>query len=207
MRFHQPLNSILNSEVKVKILRLLCRSGGDANGRQLAKMIGASPTTAHAALKELADERVLERRSFGKTHVYRLNADAWIVRALLKPLFHEEEAFSENVWRSLAKNVRRSGLRDDILCVAVFGSVYRKEERPASDVDLFIVVRDGRQKRAVEDLMFQIDHQNILGAGLALEPHVYSLAEYQAKQKSGLLFIKNVVRAHQVIYGRRLEDL
>ena len=56
MRLYQALNKVLDSEVKVKTLRLFCRTGGDINGRQLAKLVKVSPMTAHMALKELADE-------------------------------------------------------------------------------------------------------------------------------------------------------
>ncbi len=207
MRLYNPLNRVLGSEVKVKTLRLLCQSGGDINGRQLAKMLKVAPMTAHLALKELADEMVLELRTVGKTHLYSLNTEGWIVKDLLKPLFKSEFDYPVRFFEVLAKKIKESSLKDEILSVAVFGSVFRKEERATSDLDLFIVIKDGRQKRPVEDLIFEIDRLNLMNAGMALEPHVNALSEFQEKHKTGLSLIKDVLKGNKIIYGKKLEAL
>jgi len=53
MRVHDPLNKILNNEVKVKILRFLCRTEAEWSGRQIAQELKVSPAAAHKALREL----------------------------------------------------------------------------------------------------------------------------------------------------------
>lgn len=60
MRFTKPLDAILNTEVKTRILRFLCKTNAEWNGSQIAKEIGITPAAAHAALSALYREGVLE---------------------------------------------------------------------------------------------------------------------------------------------------
>ncbi|MCD6094069.1 MAG: winged helix-turn-helix transcriptional regulator [Candidatus Omnitrophica bacterium] len=82
MRVHNPLDKILNNEVKIKILRFLCKTEAEWSGRQIAQEIKVSPAAAHKALQELNNERALLFRSVGKSYLYRLN----LVTSFLSPL-------------------------------------------------------------------------------------------------------------------------
>ena len=42
MRVHNPLDKILSNEIKVKILRFLCKTEAEWSGRQIAKEIKVS---------------------------------------------------------------------------------------------------------------------------------------------------------------------
>ena len=79
MRFHSPLDKILNNEVKVRALRILCQNAGEMSGRHMAKMAGVTPKTAHEILQDLLREGVLIMRAVGKTHLFRLNEERVIV--------------------------------------------------------------------------------------------------------------------------------
>jgi predicted nucleotidyltransferase len=131
----------------------------------------------------------------------------WIVTDLLKPLFNAEDQYAEKFLQAVSKKVSGSVLKKEILSVVVFGSVSRREEGPVSDLDLFIVIRDGRQKHAVENLFFEIDRMNIMKACMSVEPHVSALSEFQEKFRTGLPLIKNILKSNRVIYGRSLESL
>ncbi len=55
------LNSILNSEIKIKLIRLFASrlEGYHATGREIARLVGTTAPTAHAALKELYAYHIL----------------------------------------------------------------------------------------------------------------------------------------------------
>lgn len=91
MKITNPLDKILDNEAKVKILRFLFKTNAEWNGRQIAREIKITPTTAHKALQGLNREGVLILRNMGKTHVYTLNKDNFVVSELLKPLFDNEK--------------------------------------------------------------------------------------------------------------------
>ena len=139
MRVHDPLNKILNNEVKVKILRFLCRTEAEWSGRQIAQEIKVSPAAAHKALRELNNERALLLRSVGRSYLYRLNSENFIILELLKPLYEKENKIPEQVYAEIVRNIS-SLVINDIISMAVFGSMKRKKEKSTSDIDLLVLI-------------------------------------------------------------------
>lgn len=207
MRLTNPLDKILNSEIKVRVLRVFCRTGGELSGRQIAKMVGVTPKTAHEVLQALLRDGLFLMRAVGKTHLFRLNEDLEIVRSILKQAFVEEEGLKERLLKTIIESIKRSSLKDDILSVALFGSVYEKTERPTSDVDLLIVVKTTEDKKKTEDLFFQIDERMSSRWGNPIAPYVNSLSEFRSKAKKKTGIVPNILKSYQLIYGDRLEKL
>jgi predicted nucleotidyltransferase/predicted transcriptional regulator len=207
MRISQPITKILNSALKVDILRLFCRTGKEMNGREIARELNATAVATHKALKELASEGILIRRNAGRLHLYSIRQQAWITEKLLKPLFQEEDSLEKGLIAAIQQGIKASKLKDEILSVAVFGSVYLGQEGPSSDVDLMVVIKDGHYKSQVEDLIFAIDKETFPKVGLSLEPHVNSLTEFKKKYNDNMELIKNVLKTNKVYYGQNLEVL
>ncbi len=207
MKIYKPITKILNSSLKVEILRLFCRTGKEMNGREIARELNATAVATHRALKELASEGVLIRRNAGRLHLYSIKQQAWITEKMLKPLFQAEDGLEKNLIDDIQRGIKSSKLKNEILSVAVFGSVYLGQEGPGSDVDLMIVIKDGNYKSQVEDLIFAIDKETFPKVGLNLEPHVNSLAEFKKKYNDNRELIKNVLKANRVYYGQNLEVL
>ena len=207
MRLTNPLDKILSSEIKVRALRVFCRRNGEFSGRQIARMIGVTPKTAHEVLQGLLREGLLLMRAAGKTHLFRLNEDLAIVQSILKNLFTQEEGLKERLLKTIIEAVKRSSLKRDILSVVLFGSIYEKTERPASDLDLFIVVKTAEDKKKTEDLFFQIDERISSRWGNPVAPYVNGLAEFRNKAKKKTGVVPHILKSYQLIYGDRLEKL
>ncbi|HLD69868.1 MAG TPA: nucleotidyltransferase domain-containing protein [Candidatus Omnitrophota bacterium] len=207
MQLNRPLDKILNNEVKVRALRIFCQNAGEMSGRQIAKIVGVTPKTAHEILQDLLREGILIMQAVGKTYLFRLNEDRAIVQEALKPLFLLEKTLSEGLFDLIRGAIKKSALKDDILSVALFGSVQTKTERAASDVDLLVVVKTAEFKKKTEALFSEIDRQTSLKWGNLISPYVNSLAELKcnAKKKTGV--IPRILKSYQLIYGERLEKL
>ncbi|MCK4463475.1 MAG: ArsR family transcriptional regulator [Candidatus Omnitrophica bacterium] len=207
MKITKPLDNILNSQVKTKILRFLCRTGAEWNGRQIAKEIGVTPAGAHKVLNTLAKEGVFLMRNVGKTHIYSLNDDNFIVTDLLKPLFlKENEAFSKII-SVIKRNISSSKIKSKIVSVALFGSVNIREERPTSDIDLAVIVADAETKPKTEKLFKDVDKKISKKFGNIISPYINTKAEFKAKHKRKLDVIKNILKSYTLIYGKRLERI
>ena len=150
MRVHNPLDKILNNEVKVKILRFLCKTEAEWSGRQIAQEIKVSPATCHKALRELYDEGALLLRSIGKSYLYRLNTENLLVSDVLKPLYERESKIPDEIYKGIVRNISFPVI-NDIVSIAVFGSVKRRKERPTSDIDLLVLVKNSENKKEVEE--------------------------------------------------------
>jgi predicted nucleotidyltransferase len=207
MKFTRPLDNILNTEVKVRILRFLCRTGAEWNGTQVAKEIGATPAAAHAALQALEGEGVLALRNMGKTHVYNLHEDNFIAANLLKPLFAKEEKILDAVIGVIKHEIFSSKLKKEIVSVALFGSVHLRQDRPASDIDLLLVIKNAAAREAVERLFEEIGQRTAKEFGNALSPYINTRAEFKAKRRKGVAVINNILKSYRLIYGERPEDL
>lgn len=207
MKITKPLDNILNTEVKTRILRFLCRTGAEWNGRQIAKEIEVSPKAAHETLNTLHKEKVLLLHNIGKTHVYSLNTDNFLVSKLLKPLFLKEDNILDDIIKAIKRKVSASKSRKDIISVAIFGSISSRKDHPSSDIDIVVIVKNNDTKAIAECLFEEIDSKISKEFGNVISPYINTKTEFKAKYKKGLTVIKNILKSHKLIYGERLESL
>jgi predicted nucleotidyltransferase len=207
MKITKPLDNILNTDVKTKILRFLCRTGAEWNGRQIAREIGVTPKAAHKALNTLNKEKVLLLRNMGKTHVYSLNVNNFLVSKLLKPLFLKEDSILNSVINVIKHKISASKIKKDITSVAIFGSISAREDHPASDIDIAVIVKNAKAKAAAERLFEEIYAKISMEFGNAISPYLNTKTEFKAKHEKGLSVIKDILKSHSPIYGERLERL
>ena len=207
MRLTKPLDSILNTEVKTKILRFLCRTGAEWNGSQIAKEMGITPAASHNALNELTRQGVIMMRNMGNTHVYTLNTENYIVSDLLKPLYISEDEALNKIIGIIKRNLSSSKIKSKILNVSLFGSVNKGEDHSTSDIDLAVIVSDAKTKSKVEKLFEKIDESVSRKFGNVISPYINTKSEFRAKRKKKLEIVKNILKSHTLIYGERLEKI
>lgn len=207
MKFTKPLDTILNTEAKTRILRFLCRTNAEWNGSQIAKEIGITPAATHAALSALYREGVLELRNMGKTHIYSLKQDSFLISNLLKPLFAKEDKILDAVIDMIKHKISSSKAKGEIVSVALFGSVSGHRENPASDIDVAVIVENAKTKDAIGRLLEEVDSRVSKEFGNTISPYVNTQAEFKAKHKQSLAVIKNILKSYSLIYGKRLENL
>jgi predicted nucleotidyltransferase len=207
MKITKPLDNILNTELKTKILRFFCRTGAEWNGRQIAKEVGVSPKAAHQTLNTLNREKVLLLHNVGKTHVYGLNTNNFLVSKLLKPLFSKESSILDDIVSVIKRKVSVSKVKKDIISIAIFGSLSSGKDHPSSDIDIAVIVRNANVKGIIERLFEGIDSKVSVEFGNTLSPYINTQAEFRAKYKKKLVIIKNILKNHKLVYGERLENL
>jgi len=206
MRVHNPLDKILNNEVKVKILRFLCKTEAEWSGRQIAQEIKVSPAACHKALRELNNERALLLRSIGRSYLYRLNKENLIISELLKPLYERESKIPDNVYRAIVRNISSLVIKD-IVSIVVFGSIKKGKERPTSDIDLLVLVRNSEDKRKVEEDFGKVNEKIVGKFGNTISSYIQSIKEFKLKYKKGLALVKNILKSHRLLFGKPLEEL
>ena len=206
MRVHNPLDKILNNEMKVKILRFLCKTEAEWSGRQIAQEIKVSPAACHKALRELNNEGALLLRSIGKSNLYSLNKENLIVSDLLKPLYERERKIPDEIYKDIVKNISSLVIKD-IVSIAVFGSVKKRKERPTSDIDLLVLVKNSENKGEVEEDFGKVNEKIISRFGNTVSTYIQTVKEFNSKYKKGLSLIKNILKSHKLLFGTPLEEL
>lgn len=205
MKITKPLNNILDGEAKIKVLRFLCTTGAEWNGRQIAKETGMTPATAHKALYGLNKEGVLLLRNVGKTHIYCLNGDSFIVTDILKPLFAKERKVLVSIIDIIKRAVSSSGIKRDIISIALFGSVNVQKDHAMSDIDVIVIVKNAKVKPKAEKLFEEIDQKISKRFGNILSPYINTRSEFKSKYSKKMAVIKKILKEHTMIYGEKLE--
>ncbi|OGS50979.1 MAG: hypothetical protein A3K65_04885 [Euryarchaeota archaeon RBG_16_68_12] len=130
------LEELLSSRAKTKVLRLLAKfPAKEYTGREMARTLGLSHRTVDLALQDLAAYDLVALRRIGRANVYTANRDNYRFRAFQELVRREEATLGQ-----LMEEIRK-GLPPVLSCV-LFGSVARGEERPGSDIDLLVVLKD-----------------------------------------------------------------
>lgn len=206
MRVHNPLDKILSNEIKVKILRFLCKTEAEWSGRQIAKEIKVSPAACHKALRELNNEGALLLRGIGKSNLYSLNKENLIVSDLLKPLYKRESKIPDEIYEGIVRNISSIVIKD-IVSIAVFGSVKKRKERPTSDIDLLVLVKNSENKGEVEEDFGKVNEKIISRFGNTVSPYIQTVEEFNLKYRKGLSLIKNILKSYKLLFGTPLEEL
>lgn len=203
---HQPLNQVLDTGVKVRLLRFLCRKGGEWSGRRLAAVIGVHPTTAHHALRALREATVLEFKRVGNSFVYSLQDEHVFVHDVLRPLFQREAQLPEQL-RTFLKQSLSATLRPVVVTAAIYGSMATGQERPASDIDLLVLVNSAHAKTVVDEALERAGERVMQTFGNPLAVYLHTVQEARHKVRNGLPVFKNILAHHQVLWGRPLQEV
>jgi predicted nucleotidyltransferase len=187
MRFHKGLDDLLGNPVRLRILRVLTRFPDQGfTGRELARQSGASPSQAISALKALQSTGVLYREIAGRSHVWRL-AEEHILTSLMKDLFRGEAGTLAALREDLGELLKGYPIQRAVL----FGSIARGEERPTSDVDLFVQVASRLEKATVEDGLSAASARFALRFGNPLS--MFVLEEERVRSPAKPTLVKSVL--------------
>ena len=153
--------------------------------RQIAREVNASVGAIQRELETLAKIGIIKRSSIGNQVFYQVNKDA--------PVFPEMRGLVNKTVGAIS--VLRSAVKaisNQIVVAFVYGSVAREEETAQSDVDLIII-----GEATLEDAMSHLSGVEKL-LGRAINPSVYSNAEFRSKLVSGNHFLNTVVKGQKV---------
>lgn len=154
--------------------------------RQMTReLAGVSAGTLQRELDTLAGIGLIERSMIGNQVFYRANRN--------HPIFPELRTLvAKTVGIVPLLRSKLASLADRIAVAFVYGSVARHQERAESDVDVMII---GTAK--LEDVLAKLGNLEAL-LRRAVNPSVYSPAEFRKKLKSGNHFLKSVIRGEKV---------
>lgn len=183
MIYKHVLDDVLGNKLKLRIMRLFCTTGGEYTGREIARLTGYSQTYALRALSDLEANGLLFRRDVAKAHLYSLNEEHMLVGELSK-LFDLERSALEKV----AQHIKEE-LGEDLDSIIVFGSVARGEERPNSDIDMVLTLKDG-SRTVVESKIGSVSNASVAASGSPISPVLITETELEKirakKDKKGM---------------------
>ena len=153
--------------------------------RQITRQLdGVSDGALQRELDTLSRLGLIDRSTVGKQVFYRVNRN--------HPVFPELRALvAKTVGAIQVLRSALASLANQISLAFIYGSMARQEERAESDIDLLIV-----GKVTPEDVIARLGKVES-SLGRAVNPTVYSAAEFKTKLGSGNHFLNSVVRGEK----------
>lgn len=134
MWLQYPLDDILTTRAKVRILRLLAAEGLALPGREIARRLDMVQSQVSVVIRQLVAAGVVEARQAAPVILYSFTAREEPLVAALRELFRQEQRRTAALVEALREGV------PGLLAVTLFGSTARGTHRSDSDVDLLLVV-------------------------------------------------------------------
>lgn len=205
MAIENSLDNVLNSKSKIALIRLFVSKTNNfkASGREVARLICVSAPAAHAALKELYNQKILKLDIIGKQHVYALDGDSRIVEQILRPMFKRESSVKDEIKTWLTKQIRKAGIANSIVSVLLYGSLQRGETSRTSDVDIAVIIKNKKNKEKIEDKFLDIISVEFNEYFRAhLDVYVKTRDDFRLKLKKHLPPVSTLMKSYFVIFGK-----
>lgn len=202
-----PLDAILGSRSKVRLLRVLLPLDDAVSAREAARLAGTHPTPSLRALSDLAALAVLHRVRLRGQHLYTVNRENPLVRDGLAPLFDRETARVSAVFARLREALGPELAAGTVLTLAVYGSAARGDDRPASDLDVLVVTRSAEDVPGAHEALARTAPVLDREFGLDLAPMVVSGRQFNHQAEAGDPVVAEMQKEARLVAGLSLDHL
>ena len=186
MKFNTSLLDILNSKTKLKIVKFLLTHEASMSEREIASILKVSHMSINRTMRELSEVNFVDFVTIGKAHLWKVNRKSYAFKVLSEfikgvsrirdPLDDLKDMILTNIPKTLIKKV------------VLFGSVAKGEEETDSDIDVFFLVKDSRDKEKVGSALEKLSNACLETYGNRLSPYILSEQETKKKAKIKFLF-------------------
>ncbi len=199
MEFHISLLDVLNSKTKVKIVKFLLTHEASMSEREIASILKVSHMSINRTMRELSDLNFVDFITVGKAHLWRVNRKSYAFKTLstlIKGVSGIKEPM-QDLEDILLKHLPKSLIKKVIL----FGSIAKASEKPSSDIDIFILVKNKQGKVKFEQSIEKLSNVCLEVYGNRLAPYI--LTEQEFKQKKNLKLIADIENGIQIFPKRK----
>lgn len=194
MRFHLPLGGLFKSEAKLKIIKFLLDHEAAMSEREMASILKISHMSVNRTLRDLNELNLVSYITIGKAHLWKVNRQSYTY-AMLRKLMDQVRSIKDPLQALKQMILKRLSLKP-VQRIVLFGSVVQGTEKPDSDIDLFIVIKNNEEKGEVEIALDKLSIECLEKFGNRLSP--YLLTDQELRRKKGLEVIAAVNKGIQL---------
>ena|SRR3989344_7947194 len=192
MKYHNYLENLFGSKVKIKLIRTLYKfKDRSFTLSELSRYSGITRQGIIKALDDLSGMNIIKLERIGNSIVIRLNRNEF-TNKILKIYELEEDTLNELI------EVLKSYFKDkNIISLALFGSIAKGEENFNSDIDLLIITKN---KKLASKISEKCNLKMINKFGNVLMPYILNKDEFKRSN-----IRKDVINNHILVKGEELE--
>lgn len=202
-----PLDAVLSSRSKVRLVRTLLTTSRPLSGREAARLAGVGRVPAARSLDELAALGIVLRGATSNQYLYEINRANQIVQRGLIPLYGAERERLDEIFGWLRSTLTEAGDAEALLGAWIFGSAARGEETPRSDLDLLVAVADASAENRVLTHLVGRAAELEERFGLRLSPVVVSRERLREMRDDLRGLVPDVMDHGRRVMGMELERL
>jgi len=186
VKFNDSLYRLMNSPAKIELLKFLLsdRPFPDMSERELARVLKIPHAAVNRAMADFEAANLVYYRAAGGAYIWNVNK-AGYAYASLKKITGVMETITPPYEKLL--EVLRGGLSGVLVVSAVlFGSIPGKKEKPRSDIDFFVLVKNETGKKKAEKALEKTGSKCVSFFGNQLSPYILTEKEYRAPARAKL---------------------
>jgi len=162
--------------------------------REIASILNVSHMSVNRTARKLADMNFINSVKVGKANLWRVNRKSYaykILSEITKSISSIQEPF-EDLKKTILRNLPKTLIKK----VVLFGSITKRLERPNSDIDIFILLKDEQNKKKIEPSIEKLSNICLEKYGNSLAPYV--LTEKEIRRKKNLKIIAEINKGVQI---------
>jgi predicted nucleotidyltransferase len=186
MKFNVSLIDILNSKTKLKIVKFLLTHEASMSEREIASILKVSHMSINRTMRKLSEVNFVDFVTIGKAHLWKVNRKSYafkVLSELIKGISHIKDPL-DDLKDMILTNISKTLIKK----VVLFGSVAKGAEKLDSDIDVFFLVKDSRDKEKVGSALEKLSNACLETYGNRLSPYILSEQETKKKAKTKFLF-------------------
>lgn len=194
MKFNTSFLDIINSRTKIKIVKFLLTHEASMSEREIASILKVSHMSINRTMQELAELNFVNFVTIGKAHLWKVNRKSYAFKVLSEfingvsrikdPLDDLKNMILKNIPKTLIKKV------------VLFGSVAKSTEKTDSDIDVFFLVKDNRNKEKLDSNLEKLSNACLETYGNRLSPYI--LTEQETKKKTRAKFLSEINKGIEI---------
>ncbi len=183
MKFHNTLEELFASKVKIAVMKLMCLNPERKySGREMARLLNISASRVLEVLELFRKNAVVNRETVGRSSQWGLNKESIVVEEVSSLINVERKIYMELKSKIYETLIREKSVQK----VVLYGSVARKKEKPESDIDVFILVTTKKDKELAAELVGKLNKYLLPRYGNVISESIYSEREWKEMEKTTL---------------------
>ncbi len=187
------IEKILNSEIKIRVLKLLVnRPEWLFTEAEISRELSIPKSSVHRAVKSFVDQSIVnEYKKTNKNIILQLNTKHFIVKEMIEPLLKKDSEILFEKSKEFCEKIKRY-----IIAAVVFGSALDKQE-PTSDIDLAIITEKPKE---LEIAIGKLKVEYIKEENIIFSTHIFEKNEFKRKYREKNPLVMDIVNG-KIIFG------
>lgn len=185
MKFTASLLDIVNSKTKLKIVKFLLTHEASMSEREIASILKVSHMSINRTMRVLSEVNFVNFITIGKAHLWKVNRKSYAFRTLsefIKGISNIQEPL-DNLKNIILQSIPKTWVKKVIL----FGSVAKGTEKTNSDIDIFFLIKDAKDKDKLNPILEKLSNTFLEAYGNKLSSYILTEPEANKKAKAKLL--------------------